>query len=233
MRDTIRLPVLFLALAFPAGALAGGKAEVRGVAGGVQKYVFKKTPQGDLAIHLHFPPGWKEQDKRPALVLFFGGGWTNGSVAQFRKQAEYLATRGLVTARAEYRIKGKHGTTPAKCVEGCKSAVRWLRQHSTRLGVDPNRIAAGGHTAAAAFTAPGLEADGEDRTVSSKPNLLVLFNPVMNTTPLADRMGSREVAKQVSPNDHLTRDMPPAILFFGTGCWPGPGSTSARRTSWA
>src|SRR5262245_1847736 len=131
----------------------------QGKAGSVEKYVFKKTADAELAIHLHFPADWKASDQRPAIVFFFGGGWTSGSVEQFRPQAEYLAGRGMVAARADYRVKSRQNVTPDKCVEDCKSAVRWLRQHAAALGIDPNRIAAGGgsaggHTAAATAIVP-------------------------------------------------------------------------------
>ncbi len=187
----------------------------------MKTYVFKTTPQGKLEIDVHFPPDWKAEDKRPAIVFFFGGGWKGGSRKQFTPQAEYLAKRGMVAARADYRIKGKHGTLPDKCVQDCKSAVRWLRQNAEMLGIDPNRIAAGGgsaggHTAAATFTTKGLEPEGEDHTISSQPNLLVLYNPALNTSKLAERIGSEEMAKRISPNDNLTKDVPPAIILFGT-----------------
>jgi hypothetical protein len=63
-----------------------------------------------------------------------------------------------------------------------------------------------------------LEAKGEDLSVSSKPNLLVLFNPVMRTTyyPITERMGSEKMALKVSPNDHLDPSVPPMIIFFGS-----------------
>ncbi len=187
--------------------------------------VYKTTPQGKLEIHLHFPPGWKPDQKRPAVVFFFGGGWRGGRVEQFLPQAEYLARRGMVAARADYRVLSRHGTTPDKCVEDGKSAVRWLRVHAGELGIDPERIvaaggSAGGHVAAAAFTAPDLEAEGEDHSISSKPDLLVLFNPVLDTVPLSDalaeRLGSAERARQISPVHHLSAKTPPAIIFFGT-----------------
>ncbi len=187
----------------------------------VESFVFKKTPEGELKIHLHFPPGWTGKDKRPAIVFFFGGGWNAGNIEQFTPQAQYLAGRGMVTARADYRVKSRYKVTPDKCVEDCKSAVRWLRQNAVKLGIDPDRLAAGGgsaggHTAAAAFTAKDHEPAGEDLSISSKPNLLVLFNPALNTSRLVDRVGSEKVARSISPNDNLTRDVPPAIIFFGT-----------------
>src|SRR5258708_5424438 len=66
---------------------------------GIRTFTYKKAKQADLDINVHFPEGWKKDDKRPIIVFFFGGGWTGGSVKQFEPQAAYLATRGMVAAR--------------------------------------------------------------------------------------------------------------------------------------
>ncbi len=195
-----------------AGAVAEGK---------VEEFVYKKTPQGDLKMYVHFPPGWTAQDKRPAIVFFFGGGWTSGRVTQFEPQAKYLAQRGMVAARADYRVRSRHGTAPDKCVEDAKSAVRWLRVNAAKLGIDPQRIvasggSAGGHIAACTATVPDFEAAGEDSSISSRPNLLVLFNPVLNTVAIGEKYGMSEIGRKISPNQHLSKDVPPTILFFGT-----------------
>ena len=80
-----------------------------------------------MKINLYFPKDWKASDRRPGIVLFFGGGFVSGTPAQFTTKAEYFASRGLVAASAEYRIGNVHHTPPAKCVEDAKSVVRWLR----------------------------------------------------------------------------------------------------------
>jgi acetyl esterase/lipase len=192
----------------------------------VKKFTYKKTKQGDLAIHVHLPPGWKKEDRRPVIVFFFGGGWENGTIKAFEPQAEYLAGRGIVAARADYRVKSRHGVTPRECVEDAKSAVRWLRQNAPKLGVDPDRIvaaggSAGGHIAACTALAPGLEPEGEDRKISSKPNALVLFNPVLRFGPqMLKRIGNDEaLGKAMSPTLHLRTDSPPTLLFYGTDDW--------------
>lgn len=64
-------------------------------------FTYTKTKQADLEMVVHYPPGWKETDKRPGIVFFFGGGWEAGSIKQFEPQAEYLASRGMVAARAD------------------------------------------------------------------------------------------------------------------------------------
>src|SRR5205823_3485066 len=129
------------------------------------------------ALHVHYPPDWKKEDKRPVIVFFFGGGWTQGKVEQFEPQAAYLAGRGLVAARADYRVNSRHGVTPDACVEDAKSAVRWLRLNAAMLGIDPERVVAAGGSAgghiAACTTCPGLDAEDEDAKVSSRPNALV------------------------------------------------------------
>lgn len=188
-------------------------------------FTYKKTKQANLDLVVHYPPGWKAEDKRPVIVFFFGGGWTSGKITQFEPQAKYLASRGMVAARADYRVKSRHEVTPAECVEDAKSAVRWLRQNAKTLGIDPERIvssggSAGGHIAACTALTDGLEAAGEDAKVSSKPNALVLYNPVLKfagVESLMKRIDNKEdLGKLLSPTLHLTKTTPPTLLLFGT-----------------
>ena len=190
-----------------------------------RSFVYKQTKQGELRLEVHYPDKWQATDKRPAIVFFFGGGWTNGKLDQFLPQAEALCLRGMVTMRADYRVKSRHGVTPKECVEDAKSAVRWIRAHAAELGVDPERLvsaggSAGGHLAACTALTPGLDAAGEDLQVSSRPNALVLFNPVLRFTEVPKLMaridGDEELGKALSPVLHLAKDSPPAIVFFGS-----------------
>lgn len=188
-------------------------------------FTYKKFDGGELTLTVHYPPGWKKEDQRPGIVFFFGGGWKSGKPTQFQTQAEYLATRGMVTARADYRVKSRQNVTPDKCVEDAKSAVRWMRKNAGDLGVDPERIvaaggSAGGHIAACTGLCPGLDATGEDLSVSSKPNALLLFNPVLRFDGVATLMerigGDEKLGKQLSPTLHLEKNSPPTMIFFGT-----------------
>jgi acetyl esterase/lipase len=184
--------------------------------------LYRKTPQGELFMHLYYPPGWTEKDSRPGIVFFFGGGWKNGAYTQFVPQAEYFASRGLVCACADYRIESKHKTTPDACVEDAKAAVRWLRANSASLGIDPAKLiasggSAGGHLAAATALCEGFDAKDDDLKVSCKPNALVLFNPALNmsSAKVKDAAGN-DIAKAFSPTLFLKKGAPPTILFFGT-----------------
>jgi acetyl esterase len=188
---------------------------------GAQEEVYKTTGGVKLRLWLFTPKGHKPSDKRPGAVFFFGGGWTGGTPLQFEPHARYLASRGMVAAIADYRVKGRQGTSPFECVKDGKSAVRWLRTHAARLGIDPKRIAAGGgsaggHVAAATGTLSGLDEPSEDAKISSKPNALLLFNPVFDNGPKG--YGHRRVKarwKEISPLHNLRKGVPPTIVFLG------------------
>ena len=188
-------------------------------------FTYKEIPGGKLEMVVHFPPGWKDSDKRPAIVFFFGGGWENGTIQAFQRQADHLARRGMVAARADYRVKSRQGVNPDKCVEDAKSAVRWLRANASKLGIDPDRIAAGGgsaggHIAACTALTQGLEAKGEDTSISSRSNALVLFNPVLRFQGIPQLMkrldNDKTLGNALSPTLHVSKDTPPTLLLFGT-----------------
>jgi len=185
---------------------------------------YRSTAQGDLALHLSLPAEPAGAARRPAIVFFFGGGWKNGSAAQFRPQADYLASRGMVAACADYRIASIHGTTPDACVEDAKAAVRWLREHAADFQIDPDRIvaaggSAGGHLAACTALVPGFEP--QDAAVSSRPNALLLFNPALNIDELVRQRRATppiplDVVEAITPNRFVAAGAPPAAIFFGT-----------------
>ena len=186
---------------------------------------YRQAPEGDLFLHIYYPSSWKQEDARPAIVFFFGGGWKTGAYVQLEPQAEYFASRGLVAASADYRIFNKHQTTPDQSLQDAKSALRWVRTNARELGVDENKIvasggSAGGHLAAAAALLEGFDAPDDDVTVSCKPNVLVLFNPVLNLTLLPGRAlldsKGNDITKSFSPTLNLHKSAPPAVIFYGT-----------------
>ena len=191
---------------------------------GAQAEVYKKASGDDLYLYIFSPDDHDPaKEKRPAVVFFFGGGWNGGTPTQFEQHSRYLASRGMIGVVADYRVKSRQQTGPKECVQDGKSAVRYLRTHAERLGIDPDRLAAGGgsaggHVATATGMIEGLEEPGEATEVSSKPNALALFNPVYNNGP-EDGWGHDRVKdywQQISPAHNISKDDPPAIVFLGT-----------------
>ncbi len=151
---------------------------------GAETEVYKTVGDVSLPLHIFFPEGHKSGQSLPAIIFFFGGGWRYGSPAQFEKHCTYLASRGMVAITAEYRVWGRHKTKAIACFQDAKSAMRYVRSNAKRLGIDPNRIAAGGgsaggHLAGALGTIGGLDDPAEDLSVSAAPNALCLFNPAL------------------------------------------------------
>lgn len=150
---------------------------------------YKPTLEADPHLKVFWPEGHKESDKRPVIVLFCGGGWVSGKPQQMAGHARYFARSGYVATSAKYRVRNKDGKhlTPYDCVEDGKSAVRYLCEHATKLGIDPNKIIAGGgsadgQVAACAGVIEGHDAKNENAKISSIPDALVRFNPVIDTT---------------------------------------------------
>lgn len=205
---------------------------------GAEHLPYKQVGNTKLILNVFYPAGHDpKKDTRPAIVFFFGGGWNGGSPGQFAPHCEYLASRGMVAITADYRVKSRQGTSPFECVKDGKSAVRWIRQNAHRLGIDPKRVAsgggsAGGHVAAATGTVSGLEEAGENSSISSKPNALVLFNPVYDNGPKGyghERV--KERFREISPIHNIRKGMPPAIVFLGDKDTLIPVSTAEKFKS--
>ena len=196
-----------------------------------------KTVANDQQLRLHIfnPEGFDVKDKRPCVVFFFGGGWVGGNPQQFYPYCIFFNSLGFVAISAEYRVKKIHKTTPFECVADGKSAVRWIREHAQELGVDPDRIiagggSAGGHIAVCTGVIDGHNEPGEDLRVSSKPNAMVLFNPVLDTTEKGyglEKVGEPRKT-EISPCHHIRSGIPPVIVFHGTADQTVPFENAER-----
>jgi acetyl esterase/lipase len=166
-------------------------------------------------------------------VFFFGGGWRRGTPGQFLPQSLHLSQRGMVAIVVDYRVESRQGVLPQECVRDAKAAIRWVRANASRLGIDPDRIvagggSAGGHLAAATALVPGFE-DDADSAVSSMPNAIVLFNPAVVLAPVegqpdllpADKVAAYQTRtdgrpEEISPYHFVRGGLPPSIIFHGT-----------------
>lgn len=192
-----------------------------------------KTIDGiKLNLYIYNPEGHGPKDRRPAIVFFFGGGWTSGSPKQFEQHCQHLASKGMVAITADYRVASRNQVKAVACVADAKSAIRYVRQEAARFGIDPERIAAGGgsaggHLAACTALIEKFDEPSEDKSISSVPNALVLFNPAVLLAPatgvnlpdnpraesLSQRMGVEP--KELSPFHHVRSGAPPTIIFHG------------------
>jgi len=186
-----------------------------------KKFVYKQSGGKPQELEVYFPPDWDAaKSKGPGVILFHGGTWRAGDLDQFRYACHYLASRGLVAATANYRMltKQQRESQPATesykrvCITDAKSAIRWMKEHAAELGIDPQRLiagggSAGGHVVLLATLNPGLNDPGDNLKTDTRVAAYLLFNPALRPDKAPD--AEVEILQQVKA------DLPPAIFFFG------------------
>jgi acetyl esterase/lipase len=122
----------------------------------VQKQVVRGAPSlPEVQIYVvNARPG----TARPAIVEMHGGGFIMGSAQRTLSLTQKLAAElDCVIISVDYRLAPE--TIFAGAIEDTYSALKWLHDHASELGVDPQRIAVmggsagGGHAALLAQTA--------------------------------------------------------------------------------
>lgn len=100
----------------------------------------------------------RTEGKKPALLYFPGGGFTTAHWEKFIELRTALAKEGFVVAAAEYR------TVPDKfpaLLQDAKAAVRYLRAHAERFGIDEDKIGVIGDSAGGYLSLMTASTNGE------------------------------------------------------------------------
>lgn len=187
------------------------------------------TRVGDISLRLdaHIPPG---NGPFPAAILVHGGAWVRGDrTYNVMPLFKPLEQAGFAWFSISYRLTTDL-LTFGVAVDDVSQAVRFVRKHAAEYHVDPNRIALIGESAGAQLASmAALEGDYE-----TKPNALVsLYGPsnlvslaetsplvpdgirhAVQGTPFASMIKAR--LSQLSPLQHLSKNMPPTLLIHGT-----------------
>ena len=187
-----------------------------------ENLLYKETPTLDLKVYIFKPDNWSITDERPAIVFYFGGGWNTRHITQFVAFAKYYAEQGFVCFIPDYRVRSTDNTKVVDSVEDAQDAFAFIRSLANEFGIDSNRIAsaggsAGGHLAAVL----GTVEDNRNGSLS-RPNAMILFNPVLVIDPLNSE---KWYAKKnfigadpysLSPFHQIDKSVPPVIIYHGT-----------------
>jgi acetyl esterase/lipase len=133
----------------------------------------------DLKLNIARPKGGAKN--LPCIVFIHGGGWSGGDRAVHDDATWNMARAGYVSATVGYRLAPKH-RFPAQ-VHDVKAAIRYLRAHADKHGLDPDRIGVCGFSAGAHLSMmlgttdkdDGLEGDGGWADQSSAVQAVVAF----------------------------------------------------------
>ncbi|GAA3392495.1 alpha/beta hydrolase [Streptomyces roseoviridis] len=103
----------------------------------------------DVPIRIYRP---RQAATRGAVVWLHGGGYVMGDVRTEHPWATRLAVAsGTLLVSVGYRLAPEH-PFPAALDDAC-AVLRWTARHAAELGVDPDRIAVGGHSAGGGLAA--------------------------------------------------------------------------------
>jgi acetyl esterase/lipase len=192
-----------LAVAAPASAAV---TEQRGVVYG--SAVDFDGERQELALDLYRPE--RRARPRPAIIWVHGGGFTFGDRVYMTPHARAFAERGYVSATITYRLADDGELAQvgfARAIEAAQhdaqAAVRWMRRHARRLGVDPSRIYIGGHSAGA-ITALEVGVSREDPGNSGNPGYSSRVD------------GAISIAGLMVDHTQIDRRDAPMLLFHGT-----------------
>ena len=155
----------------------------------------------------------RTQEAKPAIVYYPGGGFTSANHEKFIEMRMALAKAGFVVAAAEYR------TVPDRypaLINDAKAAVRYLRAHARKFGIDPQRIgvigdSAGGYVAQMMGTTNGENQfdTGDFTEVSSDVQAAVTIYGISNLMNIGE--GYPEAIQEVHKSPAVTE----ALLIHG------------------
>ena len=106
---------------------------------------YGKAPRQQADVYL--PADLAGGAPAPLAVFFYGGSWSSGQRSDYRFVGEALASRGVVTVVADYRLSPD--VRYPVFLQDCARAVRWARDNAAGWGASPQRVFAVGHSAGA------------------------------------------------------------------------------------
>jgi acetyl esterase/lipase len=161
-----------------------------------------------------------------AVLILPGGGYAHHAPHESEPVARWLGSLGIAAFVLNYRISPDRHPAP---LLDAKRAMRFLRRHSTDLGIDPDRIgvlgfSAGGHLAATLSVdvpvqQPALDDIDEQR---ARPDLAVLCYPVISFVDYPKSGSMRNLlgaepdpvqAAQLSAELQVDEATPPTFLW--------------------
>jgi len=120
----------------------------------------------------------------PCVYWMHGGGRVMGDrFSQLEVVLDWVARLGLTVATVEYRLAPQ--VPGATSVEDAYAGLRWVREHSAELGVDPARLIVGGISGGGGIAA-GVTLLARDRALPVSAQLLLcpMLDP-RNASPSA------------------------------------------------
>jgi acetyl esterase/lipase len=153
----------------------------------------------------------------PVVILVHGGGWVAGGRRQMSTIARGVAILGYAALAIEYR-RAPQFTHPA-AIDDVVLAMRWLRTHGDRIGLDADRMVLWGYSAGAQLAAMAAL-----RAEAPRVRALVVGGMPAELTEMAEHPSVQaylggsldampERYREASPLRQVSSQMPPVFMY--------------------
>lgn len=189
-------------------------------------YMMTNISEGGISVQL---PEISKANGAAVLICPGGGYQAEAIYHEGFEFADWLNDHGIAGIVLKYRLPNGHADIP---ITDAKQAMRIIRAHAAEWHIDPNKVAvagfsAGGHLASTL----GVRYDLGDSTAtdslmrySTRPDLMLLFYPVITMKLGETHLGSRQNLLGMNPTEqqvdyysnelYVNKNTPPAILML-------------------
>ena len=157
----------------------------------------------------------------PVVVFFYGGGWENGNREEYRFVGSALASRGVMTLVADYRLYPQ--VVFPTFVQDAALAVKWAQDHVAQSGGDPKRLFLMGHSAGAHIAAMLafnrqylLQAQADPAAVAGLIGLAGPYDFLPLQSATLKKIFGDPAPRATQPIDFVTPQAPPTLLINGS-----------------
>ncbi|KAB8136237.1 alpha/beta hydrolase [Gracilibacillus oryzae] len=188
----------------------------------VKEITYKEINDRKLKFYIFEPETALEN--KPVLLFFIGGSFKKDPVspARFQHQAHYFASKGILSICVDYRNGKDEGFSPIQAICDVKSAVRWVRENASNLGVNPNELvvcgsSAGSYIAVSSIMFDELNDDNDNLKINHIPNALIIFAGGMDAVDIMTRRYPELIDKatEISPLHQVKKCLPPTLWLCG------------------
>ena len=188
--------------------------------------IYKTENSFNLEAHIFNPDESMilDQEKRPAIVIFHGGGWNSGNPTWSFEKAKHFRDLGMVAVAAQYRLCNVHDITAIESMSDARDLIMWVRVNADSLNIDPDRIVAYGWSAGAHLVSSAaiFNASIHEEAITSIPNAMILISPAVSLPKgkgwegwKFNVFGAHTTVSSANPLEHVRSGLPPTIILQG------------------
>jgi len=186
--------------------------------------IYKTKNDFNLEAHIFKPEGLLSDGKRPAIVIFHGGGWNGGNPSWAFGRAKHFKELGMVAIAVQYRLTNEHDITALESMSDARDLIKWVRMNCDSLNILQNKVAAYGWSAGAHLVSSSAIfcVSILDNGISSIPNAMILVSPAVSLPKgegweiwKLNVFGAKTTVSSANPVEHVHKGLPPTIILQG------------------